>query len=85
MSTDVEPLTCQEFVEILTDYLEGVVDADERAEIEHHIAICGGCSNYALQTRVTIELLGRIAGQDGADVRTDELVGMFREWRATRS
>ena len=61
--TDVEHVTCREFVEVLTDYLEGALDASERADIERHIVICRGCSNYVEQMRSTIDLLGRIAAK----------------------
>jgi anti-sigma factor RsiW len=78
----VDHLTCQEFVEVLTDYLECALDADERAEIERHIVICRGCTNYVEQTRATIELLGRVGAED--DVDGDGLLATFREWRAGR-
>ncbi len=85
MSADVEHLTCKEFVEVLTDYLEDVLDADERAEVERHIVICRGCADYLEQMRSTIDLLGRIAAEDRADPQTDALLGTFRRWRAERS
>ena len=85
MSADVEHLTCKEFVEVLTDYLEGALDPAERADIERHIVICRGCSNYAEQMRSTIDLLGRMADEDGAEAaHSDRLLGLFREWRAAR-
>ena len=88
MSADVEHLTCKEFVEVLTDYLEDVLDPAERAEIERHIVICRGCSNYIEQMRRTIDLLGRVPDVDDeqpSPVQTKELLGLFREWRAGRS
>ena len=70
MSTDVEHLTCREFVELLTDYLERALEPCERAEVERHLVICRGCSDYAEQMRSTIDLLGRIeAGADTASRR----------------
>ena len=85
MSADVEHLTCKEFVEVLTDYLEDALDPAERADIERHIVICRGCSNYIEQMRRTIDLVGRVA-DDGPDgVPTDTLLGLFREWQAGRA
>ena len=84
MSADVEHLTCKEFVEVLTDYLEDVLEPAERAEIERHIVICRGCSNYVEQMRRTIDLLGRSATGEPADGQPDKLLGMFREWQAAR-
>ncbi len=84
MSADVEHVTCKEFVEVLTDYLDDALNPAERAEIERHIVICRGCSNYVEQMRSTIDLLGRIAAGEPGDGRTDTLLGMFREWQAAR-
>ena len=85
MSADVEHLTCKEFVEVLTEYLEGALEPEQRADIERHIVICRGCSNYAEQMRSTIDLLGRIADEQPDDSQAEALLGMFREWQAGRS
>ncbi|HUR85285.1 MAG TPA: zf-HC2 domain-containing protein [Solirubrobacteraceae bacterium] len=85
MSADVEHLTCQEFVEVLTAYLEDALDPAERAEIERHIVICRGCTNYVEQMRSTIDLLGRMPADDGGDRHREQLLSMFRAWQAKRS
>ena len=85
MTVHVEHVTCQQFVELLTDYLEGVVDAQLRSDIERHIVICRGCSNYADQMRSTTDLLARVAAEDGAGGDAGELLGLFRRWRDERA
>lgn len=35
--------TCQSGVDLLMDYLEGVLAADVRAEVERHVAGCQRC------------------------------------------
>jgi anti-sigma factor RsiW len=83
---NVEHLTCRELVEVLTDYLEGALEADQRAEIERHIVICRGCSNYVEQFRSTIDLLGRLADappQPG--MPAGAALAIFREWQAGRA
>ena len=85
MSTHVEHVTCQHLVDVLTDYLEGVLDPQQRADIERHIVICDGCASYVEQMRSTIDLLGRIAEEDPEDARADELLGIFRTWRDERA
>lgn len=82
--TDVEHVTCREFVELLTDYLEGTLAAEERAEIERHIVICRGCSNYVEQFRSTIGLLGRIAADEPDDAQANAALAIFRGWQAGR-
>jgi anti-sigma factor RsiW len=84
VSIHVEHVTCQQFVDILTDYLEGVVDPRLRADIERHIVICRGCANYAEQMRSTIDILARAAGEDASGDGSGELVGLFRRWRDER-
>jgi anti-sigma factor RsiW len=84
MSTDVEHLTCREFVELLTDYLEGALDPAERADAERHLVICRGCSNYTEQMRSTIGLLRRIAEARPAEAPTADLLAAFRRWQAER-
>jgi anti-sigma factor RsiW len=54
-------MTCGELVDVVTDYLEGAVDARRRADVERHIVICRGCASYVAQMRATIDLLGRLA------------------------
>ncbi len=88
MSAGVEHLTCREFVEVLTDYLEDALNPAERAEIERHLVICRGCSDYAEQMRSTIDLLGRTASDDvggGGGAPNEQLLAMFREWQAGRA
>ena len=82
--TDVDHVTCREFVEVLTDYLEGVLAAEERADIERHIVICRGCSNYVEQFRSTIDLLGRIAADEPDDAQASAALAIFRDWQAGR-
>ena len=82
----VEHLTCRELVEVLTDYLEGALEPDERADIERHLVICRGCQNYVEQFRSTIDLLGRLA--DAApepDMPAGAALAIFREWQAGRA
>jgi len=85
MSADVEHVTCREFVEVLTDYLEGALDADERADIERHIVICRGCSNYVEQVRSTLDLLSRLATHDVDDAPAGATLAIFRHWQSGRS
>jgi anti-sigma factor RsiW len=72
---------CRQFVEAVTDYLEGAMSGTERARFERHLAQCDGCEHYLAQIRRTIDLTGRItpAAIDalGSDAR-ERLVGAFR-------
>jgi anti-sigma factor RsiW len=74
--------TCQELAEFLTDYLEGVLGAEERASFDRHIADCRDCTLYVEQMRVTIAVSGRIAAGDIAPAVREELLAAFRSWQA---
>ncbi len=76
-----ESLSCQELVELVTDYLENNLSAHDRDLFEAHIAVCPGCSTYVDQIRQTIRAAGSLADEPVADDTLNELVGLFRGWR----
>ena len=49
-------LTCKEFLAELSDYLDENVDAEERAKIERHIALCPNCWVVCDTTKKTIRV-----------------------------
>ena len=73
-------LSCQELVELVTDYLEGALPPGERARFDAHIADCPGCDIYVRQMRATIALAGL-----SADLETrpevSGLLAAFRDWK----
>lgn len=46
-------IECRELVGYVTEYLEGAVSADLRATIDHHLALCDGCTEFVHQMRQT--------------------------------
>ena len=82
MSVDVEHLSCQELVELVTDYLENALSADERARFEAHIGRCDGCTVYLRQMRQTIELTGSLSPEALSPEAGRALLHAFRGWRA---
>jgi anti-sigma factor RsiW len=72
----VPELTCKELVEVVTDYLEGSMPAEQRLLFEEHLAFCDWCQRYLEQLRATIRLTGTLReddltpeAQDGLPVR----------------
>jgi len=47
---------CSEFLQELTDYLDGVIDANTKAELEEHLAWCHNCYVVCDTTKKTIEI-----------------------------
>ena len=80
---DVEELSCQELVELVTDYLEGALDERHLRAFERHIAGCDGCTRYLEQLRVTIRLTGTLTPDDLSPEAETALLQAFRDWRRT--
>jgi predicted anti-sigma-YlaC factor YlaD len=83
MTVDVEQLSCQELVELVTDYLEGALSAVDTARFEDHIGRCGACSIYLEQMRQTIEVLGHLPADALTPEAERDLLEAFRGWRAS--
>jgi anti-sigma factor RsiW len=77
-------LTCREFVELVTDYLEGRLADAERGRFEEHLALCPGCQAYLEQMRATLRALGRIPEESLDPFARDELLKVFRDWKSSR-
>jgi anti-sigma factor RsiW len=78
----IEPLACQELVELVTDYLEGRLSNADRDRFDAHIARCDACTAYLEQMRLTLATLGRIPEESISVQAREELLVAFREWRA---
>jgi len=78
-------LTCQQVVELVTEYLDGVMEPRRRARFEAHLAGCDGCTAYLEQFRTTLALVGRLGADDVPAPVMDELVSAFRHWADDRS
>ena len=74
-------LTCQEMVELVTDYLEGRLDDAARSRFEAHVAECDACTLYIEQMRQTIVALGHIPAESISPEAERELLAAFRNWR----
>ncbi len=73
--------TCQEFVELVTDYFEGVLDADIAAKFDEHRALCAGCETYLQQLQQTVSRLGEIPVESLSEGMQSTLLSAFRDVR----
>jgi anti-sigma factor RsiW len=76
-------IVCQRAVELVTDYLDGKLAPGARRRLEAHLADCPHCHEYFAQVRATIDALGRVVPEDLAPEARDELVTLYRRWRAS--
>jgi anti-sigma factor RsiW len=59
-------MRCDNFVELVTGYLDDALPDDERARIERHLRGCDGCTRVLAQWREVIRLTGHLAETDVA-------------------
>jgi len=81
MAESHDHLSCQEVVELVTDYLERSLPAEEAALFEQHINFCDGCIWYVDQLRTTVAAVGEVREEDLSPDVKDRLMGVFHEWR----
>ena len=77
-------LSCQQMVELVTEYLDGVMEPRRRARFEAHLAGCDGCTNYVEQFRTTVSVVGRLEVDDVPEPVMAELISAFRSWADDR-
>ena len=75
-------MSCQQLVDLLTDYLEAALPAELRAACEGHLASCGPCRTYLEQVRKTVVLLGRLIDETVDAESRGRLVSRLMSWQA---
>ena len=73
-------VVCQQWVELVTAYLEGALPRRARKAIDRHLADCRHCREYLDQMRLTIRITGELqVGDDVPDEVLDALMTAFRD------
>jgi anti-sigma factor RsiW len=78
-------MSCSEFVELVTDYLEGRLEPAEAERFQAHLDLCDGCQAYVDQMRKTLRALGRIPEETISTEARAELLHVFAEFRSGAS
>ena len=73
-------MTCNELVDLVTDYLEGALSEEDRVRFERHIQLCGCCARYLEQMKVTIRTVGRIPEDSLSAEARAALLAAFSDW-----
>jgi anti-sigma factor RsiW len=76
-----DPLVCREFVELVTDYLDGALPDNERRRFEAHLAECDGCEGYLEDTRRLVATLRDMPAPPADPVTREALLRAFRDLR----
>ena len=74
-----DEFSCQEMVEVVTNYLDDALPPDERQRFERHLSYCAGCSTYLDQMRETITQTGMVAREESLPpALRDRILAQFR-------
>jgi len=77
-------MTCMELVELVTNYLDGSLSAQDRRRFDEHLADCPYCTIYLAQMQETIRLAGRLSEESLSPETRNELMARFRDWHSPR-
>jgi anti-sigma factor RsiW len=72
---------CSDLVELMTAYLEGSMELEERARFDVHLIDCDGCANYLQQFRQTVLTVGRIREDQLDPAYLNRLLDAFKTFR----
>ena len=78
-------VVCADWVELVTEYLEGSLDGPRADAAEAHLADCDLCVEYLAQMRLTVGELGRVPAERLSARARGELLEAFRDWSASQS
>ena len=53
----VDEVTCEQFVELITEYFEGALEPRTLSQVEEHLVMCDWCTTYVEQMQATIGAL----------------------------
>jgi anti-sigma factor RsiW len=81
LHNDSDDLVCVEVVELVTDYLEGVLPEAEARRLERHLDTCPGCTEYLQQHRT---IAGSLRGLTDDSFPADMRDGLIADFLALR-
>jgi hypothetical protein len=73
-------VSCQELVELVTEYFEGTLTEAQRAAFDEHLSLCPGCLTYVEQMRTTIAIARDTQALE-REPNVQILLEHFRDWR----
>jgi anti-sigma factor RsiW len=72
--------TCREVVELVTDYVEETLPAQQRRRMKEHLDGCDGCVAYLVQMRRTVAVVASLREQELDPDFERRLHDGFRHW-----
>ena len=74
-----EEIICRDFVELVTDLIEGQLEQARQLQAEAHAGDCPHCAEYLRQIRLTIAGLRALAARDDFPRTRDQALEAFRQ------
>lgn len=81
MAEQHDHMTCQEVVELVTEYLDQALPSHQAAVFEQHLNFCDGCEIYVDQLRQAVAAAERVRATDVPPELRDKLLLAFREFK----
>ena len=72
-----DEVTCQQFVELVTDYFEGALAPRMLSQVEEHLVMCDWCIAYVAQMQTTVDSLANLKDRSSREP-PDLLLGALR-------
>jgi len=69
---------CREATELMTDDMEGRLDASKSRAFRLHVALCPYCRAHRRQLETTIATLGRMPVEPSSDASRERALAEFR-------
>jgi hypothetical protein len=76
-------VACREFVELVTEHLEGTLSGELERAIAAHLELCDPCVEYLEQMRGTVALLGALPTETLPPVVRNELLDVYGRLHGT--
>ena len=77
-------LDCDELVELVTEFLDGELDAEAERRVVDHLSLCDGCTTYVEQFRTTVDELGHLPAERIAELPEPARDALFAAFRRRR-
>ena len=82
-SVTADEVTCQQFVELVTDYFEGALPPRKLSLVEEHLVLCDWCVTYVEQMQATVESLRTVEDRSSREP-PDAVLAALRANRVAR-
>ena len=78
-------LSCQELVELVTDYTEGRMSLADRLRFGVHLAQCSHCRAYVREMKAAVRALGHMPPEPMPHDVEHEMRALFANWKKSNN